>query len=95
MKYQKNDVVILEDLKTTKIIADSEIISGIRLYYMSDKTSYSEKGIMMTVDELESLKVLCKENFFKIFDRDKLISNISDSLTKFYTQKKRLVTKSD
>lgn len=90
MKYDKTDVVILGDMKTSKKIVDSEIINGVNLYYMSDKTSYSEESIMMTLNELESLKVLCRENFFKIFDRKKMISEMSDSLTRFYREKKSI-----
>jgi hypothetical protein len=59
------------------------------------KTNSFEKSIITTLNELESLKKLCKENFFKRIDREKLVYDISDSFSKFYREKKGLVTKSD
>jgi hypothetical protein len=38
-------------------IIDSEIINNTHLYYMSHKTSFSIKSIIMTLNELESLKM--------------------------------------
>jgi hypothetical protein len=59
------------------------------------KTNSFKKSIITTLSELESLKKLCKENFFKRIDREKLVYDISDSFSKFYREKKGLVTKSD
>lgn len=95
MNYKKNEIIILDDLKTEKKIVDFEIINDVGIYYMSDKTSYSEKNILMTFKEFEKLKNLCKYSFFKIFNRKEIIYNISDSFSKFYREKKGLVTKSD
>jgi DNA-binding response OmpR family regulator len=91
MNYKKNEIIILDDFKTEKKILDSEIIDNIGVYYMSDKSSYSEKSILMTLKEFEILKNLCKHSFFKIFNRKEIVCNMSNSLSRFYREKKNLL----
>lgn len=94
MNYPKNTLVILNDVKTEKLLVGSKISNKKLLNYMSDGTCYLNEDILMTSNELETLKDLCKEKFFTIFSRKRMVSDISKSLTVFYQKNKKL-TKSD
>jgi hypothetical protein len=50
MKYKINESVITLTCKSVKEIIDSEIISDVEIYYMSDKTSYSSEQLL-SMDE--------------------------------------------
>lgn len=53
----------------------------------------SETEVLSNKKELFYLRYLCKKNFFKIFDREKVVKDISTSLLRYVMEKK--LTKSD
>jgi len=50
MKFSINEVVFIPSHGQTKTIVDSELICGVEVYYMSDKTSYTDFQIRKQIE---------------------------------------------
>jgi hypothetical protein len=48
MRFNPGNYVKIKDTQKIKLISDSEVIDGVEIYYMSDKTSYSEFQIQIS-----------------------------------------------
>ena len=79
MRYNINDKVVVISDNEFKIISDSEIILGVEIYYMTDKTSYCVSELILDPKEiitfLDDNKESIKNFINTIVDTKKIIEN--------------------
>lgn len=88
MIYKINELVYVYNEEKEKKIVDCENIIGVNIYYMSDGTSYSEEQINMShceCDDLDEFITNNKETILKLFDTEKLASQLYE----FYSKNKK------
>lgn len=81
MKYELNSKVFVKDTTIEKKIVDAENIFNTWIYYMSDKTSYSESQIQSESDfqyDYIISKIKDPQVFLRIFDTKKTAKAMSE-----------------
>lgn len=80
MRYNINQSVVIKKCKTIKQVSDSEVICGVIIYYMSDKTSYSESEILSTQEDFNQIEDLVSspniDNFIEVFDNGRMVKGL-------------------
>jgi hypothetical protein len=89
MKYIIGQEITVKSNKVIKTIIDCERIEGINIYYMSDKTSYSEEELSdLLYVELSEISEISDFALFKLIDIENTVKRYSENMGKFLKNSK-------
>jgi len=83
MKFLIGEKVFTQKEGIEKNIIDSEIINKVEIYYMSDKTSYSETQLVSDGENFIKKLSDNKEKIISLINYDK----VTDNMVKWYKNK--------